>query len=310
MFKLPGLPSAEAELHELADFAELMCWKRSQVSTQEILNFLGRSDDNEMVEGAQDSEDNVSEYLDDVMNELARRREACAGGYPFKLDSSGTVLSIDKTATRQHPAKSTAYIYLLLSTRLNMTSNKVHASIDGTSILEFLSAHALKNYLGSQTAQSFVFGTAAGSSFKKRVEALCQHVGEGKKYRNRDKKPPPAKDDKLDVVAWIPFPDNLPGKIIVFGQCKTGTNWRRSVSDLQPEQFCAKWLEERPLVLPARAYCISESANLGRWNSDSIDAGILLERCRLVGLADHYSSKELREMKKWSKAATKTVTLD
>ena len=133
MFKLPALPSPRADVHELADFAELLAWQNDSVSAREILAFLGRKGDNEYNEGVDDEDDLNANALDDVMVEIDRRSKSCVGGYPFALDLKGTVLRHDPNDTSE---RAVVYRYLLLSTRLNMTADKVQANIDGTGLLE------------------------------------------------------------------------------------------------------------------------------------------------------------------------------
>ena len=47
MFKLPARPSSGADIHELADFAELLAWANGKVSAREIVAFLGREGESE-----------------------------------------------------------------------------------------------------------------------------------------------------------------------------------------------------------------------------------------------------------------------
>ena len=124
MFKLPHPPSPNAEVHELADFIELLSWVKDVASTREVLAYLGRIDDNANNLGIDDDDNANEEILDEVMNELERRDKACGGDYPFELQAEGTVIHhlLDKG---NH--KSELYRYLLLSTRLDMNSDRVHA---------------------------------------------------------------------------------------------------------------------------------------------------------------------------------------
>lgn len=202
------------------------------------------------------------------------------------------------------PTRTTIYQYLLLSTRLNMQANKKHASIDGTALLESISAHALKRYLGHDRAYSVIFGTSKNSRFDLSVKNLCKLLGEGSGFQNPDGNAPVhAKDGNLDVVAWAPFADQLPGKLILFAQCKTGTSWRDSTHELQPMTFCSKWLRQQPVVCPVRAFCIAESASRVRWISDAKDAGLLFDRSRIVELSGELDSRLLTRVRKWTKAA-------
>lgn len=302
MFKLPAKPSAGAEAHELADLAELMAWANRSVSAREILALLGREGENDDNEGCEDGDDRNADAFDDVSNEFEYRQMACAGRYPFTLDSTGNVLRYEPV----DELSSWLYGYLLLSTRLNMTNNRNHAGIDGTTILEEISAISLQQYLGSERAKALVFGTALESgNFPSRVTMLCHQLGEGFQYKNNFDSPNTAKDDKLDAVAWLPFADQKASKIIIFGQCKTGTAWTEQLCHLRPESFIKKWIETPFVFDPLRAYCVSESANRARWSGYAIDGGLLFDRCRLVDCCDTMEAPLFDQMVKWSKAALK-----
>jgi len=302
MFKLPAKPSVGAEAHELADLAELMAWANRSVSAREILALLGREGENDDNEGCEDDDDRNADAFDDVSNEFEYRQMACAGRYPFTLDSTGNVLRYEPV----DELSSWLYGYLLLSTRLNMTTNRTHAGIDGTTILEEISAISLQQYLGSERAQALVFGTALGSgNFPSRVTMLCHQLGEGFQYKNNFNSPNTAKDDKLDAVAWLPFADQKASKIIIFGQCKTGTAWTEQLCHLRPESFIKKWIEIPFVFDPLRAYCVSESANRARWSGYAIDGGLLFDRCRLVDCCDTMEVPLFDQMVKWSRAALK-----
>lgn len=297
-FKLPNLPSPRANLNELADFAELVGWEQGQVSEREIVACLGRIDDNASNMGCDDDENRSIDWVAEVMNEIERRERACNGGYPFELGESGTVLTY--LHERSGETESIVYRYLLLSTRLDMIRNKVMAGEDGTALLEHLSAHVLKNYLGAR-AKSFVFGTAESNTFENRVHNLCSNLREGVAFRPLDgDRNVTANDDKLDTVAWVPFFDASPGQLIVFGQCKTGTNWKDQTTQLQPTAFGKRWLTEQFIVDPLRAFCISEAVDRSRWKSIVTSAGILFDRCRIVDFCGGFAADDLL---KWTNAA-------
>ncbi len=57
---LPHAPSPEADVQELADFAELCAWDRNDVSAREIVAALNQVDDNNNNVGCEDDE--VSEH--------------------------------------------------------------------------------------------------------------------------------------------------------------------------------------------------------------------------------------------------------
>lgn len=301
MFKLPALPSPRADVHELADFAELLAWQNDSVSAREILAYLGRTGDNEYNEGVDDEDDINADALDDVMIEIDRRSKSCVGGYPFALDLKGTVLRHDPMDASE---RAVVYRYLLLSTRLNMTANKVQAEIDGTGLLEEISAAVLRCYLGYNRAQSMVFGTAIGGTFRDKVDALCGALGEGGGFEALDPGPVNANDDRLDSVAWIPFSDKRGGKLIVFCQCKTGSSWREHTTQLQPDAFIRRWMKHRTfLMVPVRAFCVSESTCPSQWGGLVSYAGLLFDRLRLVDFLDCIEPDLLERIRTWNAAA-------
>jgi len=305
MFKLPGLPSASANIHELADFAELLAWRDGSTSTRQIVAFLGREGEVIQSEGADDDADDENDNtMDEVFAEIEFRQKACKERYPFELDRAGNVL-------RHTPADDYVtwlYGYLLLSTRLNMQTDRMHAGIDGTLLLEEVSADGLRQYLGVSRARSMVFGTAAEDrNFESKVTNLCEALGEGYKFRNTHNLPMTAKDDKLDVVAWLPLTDGQGSKLIIFGQCKTGTAWTDKLCALQPDSFIKKWVHTPFSFDPVRAYFVSEAANRSRWSGYAIEGGLFFDRCRIMDCHDHMDPNLFEKLKNWSSSALKAV---
>ena len=304
MFRLPSLPSEKAEHHELADFAELLAWKNGSASAREIVAYLGRLDDNLDNIGCNDDEDETTNELDGVMLELDRRSKACGQGYPFALELAGSVLRYVPHAT---DPRSDVYGYLLLATRLNMKSRSRHAGLDGTHLLEVLSAHVLRCYLGGERARSVVFGTAVKGGFAEKIGQLCKDLGEGGHFKNPDTASVDENDGGLDAVGWIPFSDRSRCQLIVFGQCKTGTTWREHTTKLRPEDFTRLWMRDAPLFPPLRAFFIAEAANQGHWCRDAIRAGLFFDRCRLVDFCEDLPVSILKKLQAWTLAAIATV---
>jgi len=306
MFKLPGAPSPSADLHELADFMELHAWREGAISEQRICDALGRDDDNEVQDGVESSDDDIAAKLEEVMLEIERRVSACDGAYPFNLDRVGTVL---RHNAADQSVRKEVYRYLLLATRLNMTEHDTHAGIDGTELLEEVSACALRGYLGADRAQSLVFGTSATGSFKERVDQLIYRVGEGGRFKGKNTDDLQPADAKLDVIAWVPFADSLPSKVVIFGQCKTGTNWKGELTQLQPDKFTGLWMTNPFCHVPSRAFCIAEAASQTRWHHDATYAGILFDRCRLAGLSFGLDADLFERVQTWSAAAISSFLL-
>ena len=305
MFKWPGVPSPLAPEHELADFAELVCWRQGFVSVTELAQSLGRLAENDYSGGVPE-EDDIPNDINSAFREIELRIEACDGGYPFDIDEKGNALHIIQNSGN---SKYTIYKYLLLATRLNMSNNRVHADVDGTLLFEELSAEAGRYYLGNGT-ESLVFGTAVTAlGFPAKVDDLCAKIREGDGYANRDGITPNEKDGKLDVVLWKQFADQLPGKLIAFGQCKTGTDYKDTLTQLQPDSFCRKWLQTQLSLPPVRMFFVAEALRRGSWYYAASDAGLLFDRCRIIDFCDDISYEVFEKIESWTETAAQTTDL-
>jgi hypothetical protein len=304
-FKWPGIPSPHASEHELADFAELSAWQSDGNSATALSRLLDRLDENDHSDGVQEEEE-IDIAVEAAYEEMEKRSEACGDGYPFEIGNHGHTL---RARGEMRNSKRIIYKYSLLSTRLNMRDDRVHANIDGTLLFEELASEVARNYLGDR-AKNFVFGTAAErQNFAAKINALCGRMGEGSGFVNRNEAPPRERDGKLDIVVWTPFTDGLPGKLIAFGQCKTGTNYKDTLTHLQPDSFCKKWLQSPLVFTPIRMFFISEALRRSRWHNDSVDAGLLFDRCRIVDFCDDISEGILEKVATWTSAAAKATGL-
>ena len=321
-FKWPGTPSPRPREHELADYAELVAWQHGMVSLTEVSRVLGRLAENdysaavgegdpvsdiENVSGGVPEEDEVDQLAEDAFTELDRRVGACGPrGYPYKIAEQGYTLRI---RTASSSPKHLLYCYLLLATRLNMTHNRHHADMDGTLLFEGLAAAAAQDYLGPR-AESMVFGTSADApNFKAKVNRLCECIEEGGMFRDRLGGQTSFRDGKLDIVAWKPFADRRPGKLIAFGQCKTGTSYKDSLTQLQPDSFLRKWVLDPPLFTPVRMFFLSEALPTTDWKHLASDAGLLFDRCRVVEFANGVDDATVRRITAWTSAAAKANQL-
>ena len=309
MFKWPGEPSPSDEAHELADYVELVAWRDGSMSAVALIRFLGRREDPDYSAGVPE-EDEADTVVEDAFGEIERRREACAGDYPFVLDDSGAIVQRQGHTGGQADAMHAIYKYLLLATRLDMKNDRRHGGHDGTKLLEELAAETARSYLGSRS-ESMVFGTAASAGgFPARVNELCSRMDEGGGFANHGSTASRQQDGKLDIVAWTPFSDRLPGQLIMFGQCKTGTHYKDQLAQLQPDAFCRKWLRTQPAVTPTRAFFLSEALPRSGWRDSAVDAGVLFDRCRMVDFARDASDRLLTRIRGWTKTAAIATGLE
>lgn len=300
MFKLPARPSPAASAHELADFAEIVCLQESGVSTAALTRLLVAQAENDYYDGVPEDDIEISEAVAEAFNEIHDRDSRCRDGYPFTFVRAQGLLRL-KRENANH--KHIVYQYLLLATRLNMQRERLQADINGALLFEELAAETARAYLGPR-AESLVFGTAAGEQrFPAKVNELCRLIKEGDGYRQSGRALTYVQDGKLDIVAWKPFADNLAGKLIAFGQCKTGTHFKDEVTQLQPESFCRKWMRSFPVLIPMRTFFVAEALPQSDWFELASDAGLLFDRCRILDYCDNVSESVLRKVISWTQAA-------
>ena len=306
MFKWPKTPTRAAKIHELADFVELVTWQDRRTSAEELKKHLGRPDEVDSVNRVLE-EDDLDSVVEAVFEELECRLEACAGSYPFDIARSGQMVRFvkDVGCNMGH----ILYAYMLLATRLNMNVDRMHAGMDGTKLFEELASEVARSYLGERS-ESLVFGTGAGAaSFEAKVRDLCRRTGEGDGFFDHVSAGHRKRDGRLDVVAWTPFSDNRPGKLLIFGQCKTGTHYQDELVQLRPDVFCGNWFRSQPAVTPVRAFFIAEALSRSLWRERVMDAGLLFDRCRIVDFVDGASPKVIAKVVAWTTEAANSAKL-
>lgn len=256
-YKFSKLPNSRSYKEETADFWEIqaICNPGIYVSQIQISKIIAKELDEIDHEGIESEDDLLDDRLDEVFSELQRRVEFTSDKYPFIFQKYSMKIDDDTSIVKE------VYLFLLLCTRFNMTTQKEHNGIDGTLLFEKLCAHVAKKYFGD-SSQSFVFGTAEPGNFEGKVKDLIKKVGEGRAFQNPNNNVPTKKDDSVDVVVWKEFSDKRIGKLIGFGQCKTGTtSWRDGIHKLSPIDFCGKWFNEQPILYPIPLVFICDTMN-------------------------------------------------
>jgi hypothetical protein len=295
-------PSSKASINQIVDFIEIQTLLHGNYSFNEVTRLMGYDSDEIDDEGIINDSDRLMEKKAEIEIEIVRRANSTDNKYPFIL--SPYSLSQNKTENCLHRW---VYSYLLFATRFNMIKNKVFNSIDGTLLFEKISAIVLKNYWGERS-DTYIFGTATTGGFEDKVNELCKCLNEGSRFANKNKQTSYAQDDKLDVVVWKSFTDNQPSQLIGFAQCKTGTNWKNTLSQLQPDKFCIKWFDIQPIVIPVRLFCITDVIPLNDWYSRAADAGIIFDRLRVMDfLPSKIEAKLYYDLKSWTIGAYRSL---
>ena len=137
--------------------------------------------------------------------------------------------------------------------------------------------------------------------FAAALQVLADRMGEGVGPGGDALNSSDQNDGKLDVVAWKHFADGRAGKLIAFGQCATGANWRDKLSDIHDTRgWCQKWLRHVPLVGPVRLFFVPHRIPRDLWPSTTIDAGVIFDRCRIAQYSSGLPSDILDECRAWN----------
>jgi hypothetical protein len=296
---IPVLPSVSAAAEEHADWLEWSALRDSdrRVSWSDHLRDLGIAGEeegaNEEDLGLRDSESK----LDEIISELTSR--ANSDSYPFDVEEQGL-------RYRKEP-EGGAYLFLLLLTLLGKDAASVVAP--GDQLFEDLAAQALAAYMSSD----FVSARVTSFGFPRRLEPrgfeaalakLCGELREGGGCRTSPRTHQ-LKDAKLDIVAWLPFPDGLAGKLIIFGQCSTGSDWFEKIHELRPREWCELWMVRRPHVAPVGSFFVPRRIEPDRWEEASRYGGILFDRCRISALSSALPDPLQSKISTWNEEAVR-----
>lgn len=272
--RMPALPVPATDVIKLADWLELLAVLSDdkKASLGDLERALRRGS---IVEQADDqrSQEALAELCAGVSSEVRERSRAADAAYPFELDGSTlTAVGLDRVC----------YLFcLLLSVVVPKLPKKLQ--VRPRQLFEELSSAASAQYLGGPSA-SLRFAHPRGGEipkpFAKAVSFLCSKLGEGEQYRNQPSLA--RKDDRLDIVAWKPFPDGLAGKLVLFGQCASGVDWPAKLSELQPDVFCQQWMLEVPPSRVVRAFFMPFCGSRKEWKLVARGGGVIFDRCRVA----------------------------
>ena len=247
----------------------------------------------------------------DVFQELEDRAKSASQAYSFTVANG--VLTV-KEGWEEFPA----YVFCLCLSYLGCKQRK------GTKAFprrwfEHISRDALKYYLGGEGLR---FGSPRlkaeiPPSFKGAMDLVCSMLKEGGSYKAGGL--PDRKDDTVDIIAWKHFPDQLPGKLIVFGNCATEKEWEGSkLTELAPDAFCSDWMTEMPKCEIMKSFFIPHRVERKRLSSHLKKAGIIFDRCRVSYWAHSAGpiSRQISEKRwfdykalvEWSQQQLKAVT--
>lgn len=242
-----------------------------------------------------DDDETIERKILDTFDELELRLKAAGEAYPFDLNYHGVLWL--KSGWEYFPA----YTFCLCLSYFDLSeTNKA------PKLFEQISCLAAKGYL---QGQSIGFGSPRvelSRSFSEAVTELCNLIGEGGGYRSQPSRD--RKDDTLDLVAWKDFADKQSSKMLLFGQCAAGRNWKRKLGELQVGAFCEQWMQFMPIHSPIRSFFVPHRIKRDEWELLARKVGVLFDRCRIASLA-HHEKVDFSPYVEWIKSSLTQATL-
>ena len=288
---MPPAPTLFTDPNNMADWLELQALRAAdgKASFSDLRRYIARIADPEELEVSPRRGESADEVLaDDTFQELGDRQVSCGAAYPFALE--GYTITAPSAPERYWP-----YIFCLLLCLKG--ANRNDPSPQPSRIFEEVAEVAAGKYIGGRSLKFGFPRRVMPASFMDATEHLTKELGEGSGARKRPSTRK-AKDARLDVIAWRPFPDRRAGKIILFGQCAAGGNWPQKLTDLQPREFTELYWKEAPAVHPIKAFFTPFRLGEEFWYENAKLGGIIFDRCRIAHFA--YSEPAPPKLLEWN----------
>lgn len=225
-----------------------------------------------------EKQDVIDEKIKSIF-EVCKDREKLYSStvYPFIITDKQIKLQ------EQLSEKQELYILLLLCSNLNYFGVLQHElTID----FEILSYYALKQYLPPKAiVKPFGKNSGYNGNAINKIKSLASDIGLNVNEKNISCiSPQNVQERGCDIVAWIPFSDNIPNIFIILGQCACGKNWDSKQADT--EFFKGYfYLEKTPLQVMFIPYAIS---NMGDkfYQHDRVLNHLFFDRSRILDQFD------------------------
>jgi hypothetical protein len=252
------------------------------------------------------SQDFAWDLVTDAFLTIGERNRVLGEGYPFEVVGANRLRR--RAKWEEFPAYSFCLV-LSLPQSYPEWARKFGADFtEQGSLFEQLTGEAVTNSLAGWSVHSTGWAPSAPSQLSKIVAQVSAMLGEAtgdiKKW-TKDM----AKEAGLDLLCYLPFPDNRVGVPTYLFQCASGGDWK----DKQKTPDLELWTKAitfavRPKKALAIPFALSESDYTYHCN---IVAGLFLDRHRLLAPGrehkDWISPKLAKKMTKWTRSRIKTL---
>ncbi len=243
-----AVPDRSAHVTKLADWVELSAVRShdGRIGFSTLISSYALSEEEQSDDiGKQDADDEA--LLIAVQHEIESRRKCIGCDYPFCVDVKGEFIQVAPEPT----LVGAIYLFcLFLSHAYDRTiiPKALAPVIDNTArdLFQACATVAAAGYVEG-VAISFGWPRPKGEAFLEALRRIYALFGDGTPVANpRPAAPEDVKDDGVDVIAWKPSPDGLPGTPYLLGQVASGENWIDKSIAADAEMFHRYWFDRQP----------------------------------------------------------------
>jgi hypothetical protein len=241
------VPDTTADATKVADWMELSAIRaangRIGFSSLVSASELGSDEHPKDISEEEIWQDDLVLSVQDV---IAERKKVMGNAYPFEVDAGGQWLQFHGPGS----VRAAVYLFCLFISHAfdrSIVPQSLAPVLDNAvrDLFQACSTIAAAGYVDG-VAMSFGWPRPEGDDFLVAVKRVYKAFGDGKPVDAPRPGAPAAKDGGIDVIAWRPTVDGLPGTLYLLGQVASGKDWTEKSVVNDARVFHDFWFEQRP----------------------------------------------------------------
>lgn len=303
-FEVKRPNESKNKIQIFADYIELICmFSKDYVSKSDVIDRLIDSGEEFSVSTPVDGEigliesqkqDKAEGWANTIFEYIEERKTTFNDLYPFEIKRETGVKLLESHALTELQK---LYLYLLIASSLN-SFKKLQFEI--TKDFELLSELILKSFLPKN---AIVYGFGSNTKYtgnaQNKIIQLSKDINVDIDKRiisqisNQS-----SKEEGLDIISWLPFEDNNPNTIIIFGQCACGKDWfGKQIETYRYNRFYKHYLQPFTHAMFYPHDFRNKDGRFG-FDIDLFDNNLVFERRRFLNLANNNIFEHLTYSKK------------